>query len=281
MIPVSLLSSYLYCPRKIYLQRVLRLEEPTRESTLRGTIKHNVYDEFSFQKRNIIVNITPDNNLEDIRKAFETLFKQILRNQVIIHKKNIQRLRSEPAKFYASILPTFSNDIKSRAKTVWDFIIKHKVFGEKLWERLTPKIKSEYYIESEILGLKGKIDQVHVYDGKVIPFELKTGKTAKEGLWPGHKIQLAAYIMLLEEKFDMDIGKGEVYYIDENEIRELELNNFHRDDVVQTRENLKALLDSKEIPPIINNENKCNSCAFKKDCYDEELMQKKLKAVFS
>lgn len=281
MIPVSLLSSYLYCPRKIYLQKVLKMEEPTRESTLKGTIRHKVYEEFSNRKKNVIVNITPDNNFEDIRKAFEDLFNHILKNQIIFYKKNIFRLRSEPGRFHASLFPTFKNDIKARAKTVWDFIIKHKVFGENLWDMLTPKIKSEYYIESETLGLKGNIDQIHVYDGKVIPFELKTGKPADEGIWPGHRIQLAAYIMLLEEKFGTNIEKGEIYYLDENEIRELTINNFFRDDVIQVKENVEALLESKELPPITSNQNKCTSCPFKKDCHDEEVMQKKLNTAFS
>ena len=43
-ISVSMLSTYLYCPRKLFLQKILMVEEPPKESLVMGSIRHEVYD---------------------------------------------------------------------------------------------------------------------------------------------------------------------------------------------------------------------------------------------
>ena len=43
-ISVSMLSSYIYCPRKLFLQKVLAVEEPPKESLVLGTLRHEIYD---------------------------------------------------------------------------------------------------------------------------------------------------------------------------------------------------------------------------------------------
>ena len=63
-----------------------------------------------------------------------------------------------------------------RANNIFSFIEANNVFGEELWQKLTPKILSELRVDSDELRLKGIIDQVHVYDADYVPFELKTGR---------------------------------------------------------------------------------------------------------
>ena len=48
--------------------------------------------------------------------------------------------------------------------------------------------------------------QVEVRAESLLPIELKTGKSPKEGVWPGHRVQLSAYVMLLEDNFNMNIS---------------------------------------------------------------------------
>ena len=48
---------------------------------------------------------------------------------------------------------------------------------------------------------------MEIYENGYVPIELKTGKMPKEGVWPGHKVQIAAYSMLIEEKFKTEVIK--------------------------------------------------------------------------
>lgn len=272
MIPVSLLSAYLYCPRKVYLQKVLKLTEPTRESALKGTIKHMVFSAFAERERSVVSSIYPEHSFKDVRKHFEDAFGQELKNAIIQKKKPILRLNLEPDQVYRRLWPHFERDITARAMYVWDFIQKTHKYGTELWENLTPKIKSEYALESESLGLKGVVDQVLVYENALVPLEIKTGQPPKEGIWPGHRIQLAAYMLVIEDIFSMAVKKGEVYYLS-NDVRELHMNPFLKNDVLKTKETVENLLNSTTLPPILKKEGKCEKCGLKEKCHDEKFIR--------
>lgn len=272
MIPVSMLSAYLYCPRKLYLERVLKFSEPTRESTLKGTIKHLVFAGFSEREKRLISSILPEHSFNDIRKMLEEAYAGELRNAIIQKKKSILRLNHEPAGIHRKLWPVFEADIEARAKRIWEFIQKEKKYGQELWEKLTPKTKSEYFIESEKLGLKGVVDQLLVYEGSLVPLEIKSGRPPEEGIWAGHRIQLAAYIMLIEDKFQTQVKKGVVYYLPE-ENRELHMNPFLKEDVLKTRDLVMNLLDSDNLPPILKKESKCERCGIRKYCHNEDYIK--------
>lgn len=266
MIPVSLLSAYLYCPRKLYLQKVLKKEEPVKETIIKGQLRHQVIDSVTQRERELILLIQPDDPFERVLKRYEAVYKNELRNAIIVNKRSIERLNIEPSAMDRMVWSQLRSDVLSRAEFVHEFAVKSRLFGPALWENLTPKIKSEYTVESESLGLKGVIDQVHIYYDSLVPFELKTGSSPNEGIWPGHRIQLAAYMLLLEDKFDMNITEGIIYYLDSKEKRPLRMNPFLREDVIKTKILVEKVLSSKELPPILKYDNKCSSCAFKDDC---------------
>lgn len=271
MIPVSLLSAYLYCPRKVYLQNVLKFSEPTRESTLKGTVKHMVFSAFTERESSVVSSIRPEHSFGDIKKLYEGVFEQELKNVIIQKKRAILRLRMEPDDFYHKVWPVFEADLDSRVKALWDFIQQEKKYGRELWESLTPKTKSEYSIESESLGLNGSVDQVLVYTNGIVPLEIKSSKPPEEGLWPGHKIQLAAYMVLLGDKFQTEIKKGIIYYLGE-EFRDLYMNPFLKNDVLKTKDLVNKLLNSTNLPPIPKKENRCNRCGLRKHCHDEDYI---------
>jgi len=59
-------------------------------------------------------------------------------------------------------------------------------------------------LESETLGLKGKVDCLRRRNGQLIPYEHKRGRSRKgeDGpeAWPSDRLQVYAYTMLLEEQ---------------------------------------------------------------------------------
>ena len=57
-ISVSMLSAYLYCKRKLFLERVLGLFEPEKEALVKGTIRHETYDRVNRIEEKIVKSIT-------------------------------------------------------------------------------------------------------------------------------------------------------------------------------------------------------------------------------
>jgi CRISPR-associated protein Cas4 len=281
MIPVSLLSSYQYCPRKIFLERVLKFIDIPRVVTLKGTLRHAAFDKLNKSEMEIIARAT-----EKLYPKIEALYRKTvstaIRQAIIDNKRTIIRLRLDSQELHSSVIKRLGPEIMARAKNVYDFMDKTGLVGEDLWYELTPRIKSEYKVTSYSLGLSGVIDQVLVAGDILTPVELKTGSVPKEGFWPGHKLQLAAYMMLLEDQFNIEINKGTIRYLDANEekgnpiSRDLILNPFLRDEVVQTRIKVEKLLGNSLPPDRIKNEKKCEKCALKDDCFDEMRVNKRL-----
>jgi len=62
-ISVSTLSAYIYCSRKLFLQRVLALEEPPKESLVLGTLRHEIYDFINLSEERIVKSIAKKNTI--------------------------------------------------------------------------------------------------------------------------------------------------------------------------------------------------------------------------
>jgi len=271
-ISVTLLSSYLYCSRKLFLEKVLKLEEPPKESLVMGSIRHETYDGINKKEEDIVVSITKRMGLEDIQGLYKREYLKILRKAVTSNKKRLEDVKIGVLDAYKKSFPFIMEESVMRAANIYSFIEKNMVYGKELWEKLTPKIMSELRVESDELKLKGIIDQVHVYDNDYVPFELKTGRMPQDGVWPSHRIQIAAYSLLLQEKFNKQIKEGFVVYLDSKEKRHIAINPYMQEEVKQLVNEVIALLESKELPDFCDNENKCRKCGLKEKCYNKEEM---------
>ena len=280
-ISVSLLSSYLYCSRKLFLEKVLMLEEPPKESLVLGSIRHETYDSINKKEEEIVTSITKRTALESLEALYKQNYLQILRKAIANNKKRLEEVDINMLEAYKKSFSFIMEESSIRANNIFNFIKTNNVFGEELWQRLAPKIISELRVESNELKLKGIIDQVHVYDNGYVPFELKTGRTPSDGVWPSHRIQIAAYSLLLQEKFNKQIKEGFVVYLDSKEKRHIAINPFMKQEVRQIVDEVIALLESKELPDYCNNENKCRKCGLKKICYNEEEVNNLLKVKIS
>src|SRR3989344_4974337 len=252
-ISVSLLSSYLYCSRKLFLEKVLLLEEPPKESLVLGSIRHETYDNINKKEEEIVTSIKKRTTLENLEVLYKQNYLQILRKAIANNRKRLEEVNINMLEAYKKSFPFIMEESSIRANNIFNFIKTNNVFGDELW-----------------LKLKGIIDQVHVYDNEYVPFELKTGRTPSDGVWPSHRIQIAAYSLLLQEKFNKPIKEGFVVYLDTKEKRHIAFNPFMKQEVKQIVDEVIEMLEGKEIPDFCNNENKCRKCGLKQTCYDEE-----------
>jgi CRISPR-associated protein Cas4 len=266
IINVSDLSSYLYCKRKFYLEKVLGIKDIPKEAIVKGSLRHEWHDKINKIEESIVISVSDNFTFDKLESMYKRNYSTILRELIIKHKSKLKQVNISLIDMFRQSWPNLLYESSSRARNIHNFITEKNIFGKELWDLLTPKTHTEYRIDSLTLGLRGIIDRLEIYDNKYVPYEVKTGKMSGEGLWPSHKIQIAAYMILLAEKFNIDIKSGYVRYADHNEDRELIMNPFLKEEVVDTKNKVFSLLESKEIPDFCDNKNKCTSCSIKKHC---------------
>lgn len=274
MIAVTSLTSYLYCPRKLFLEKVLGIAEGPKDVMILGGVKHRVFDAFNGEEAGVVCSIKKEASREEIRDLYASCFSNILRRAIMNSRNQFKMAGLSPMDAFNEFLPFFTREAESRAFFVHDFMQKHRLHGEELWSKLSPKIKSEYKLASETLGISGKIDRVEIYKGSLVPVELKSGSPPKEGAWESHKIQLAAYALLLEDNFETNIPEGIVQYIDSGKRVSVFINPFLKDQVKELASSVKTLLASKDPPAIAENRNKCSSCSLREKCHGLVTEQK-------
>lgn len=280
-IPVSLLSAYLYCSRKLFLEEVLLLEEPPKESLVMGSIRHEAYDKINKAEEQIVTSIAKRMKLEEIQELYKQKYLQILRKAIANNRNRLKEVNLNMLDAYRKSFSFIIEESQMRSTNIFNFIEANNVFGEELWEKLTPKIMSELRVESDELRLKGIVDQVHIYDNEYVPFELKTGRVPNDGVWPSHRIQVAAYSLLMQERFKKPVKEGFVIYLDTKEKRHIAINPFMKEEIRQIVDNIVNLLEKRELPDFCSNENKCRKCGLKQTCYNEEEVNNLLKIKVS
>jgi len=274
MIAVTSLTSYMYCPRKLYIERVLGISEIPKGAMVLGSVKHRVLDSFNSEEANIVCAIKSVSSHGEISDSYKSCFSDILRRAIIKSRNQIKMAGLNPMDVFNEFSSFFEKEAESRARFISDFMKKHNLHGESLWNKLSPKIKSEYKITSESLGISGKIDRIEIHEGFLIPVEMKTGTPPEEGAWESHKVQLAAYALLLEDNFKTNIPEGVVYYVDCGKRVQVFINPFLKEQVKELACSVNALLVSKDIPPLVDNKNKCSACNLREKCHGLVTEQK-------
>lgn len=190
LISVTTLSSFLYCPRKLFLQHVLKAEEPPKKATIKGIIRHEAYDRINSIEKSIISRIIKKHTEEDIRRMYQNAYSNTLINTVMAHKKKLEKVDLLPINVFKEAWKLLKREAEMRSTEIIRFIQKNKVYEDELWEALVPKIQTEIRVSSKRLRLKGIIDRIDMYKDRIVPVELKTGKAPRDGVWPGHRIQI-------------------------------------------------------------------------------------------
>ncbi|MBR9690500.1 CRISPR-associated protein Cas4 [Candidatus Woesearchaeota archaeon] len=265
-ISVTYLSSYLYCPRKLYLEKVLKIVKIPPEAIVKGNVTHHSFEEINDAEQKLVTSINENENYGDVEERYRKKYSELLKKSILKNKTKLQEVKITLPDMFKRVWPAILYEATLRAENVFSFSKKTGLFGIKLWKALTPKIESEVRIESDTLKLKGIIDEIKVYENEIVPVELKTGKAPQTGVWPGHKVQVGAYILLLSEKEDKEIKEGVVRYLDHKTERIVVMDPFLKKEVIELTDKVIKILGSKQIPETCQNKSKCNACQLYDDC---------------
>ena len=263
----------------LFLQKVLAVEEPPKERLVLGSLRHEIYDFINQGEERIVTSIIEKIDYQRLMSIYKTFYSKILREKIIKHKSRIKSVNLDIVDVFKRTWPLILHEAETRTKNIFDFVQEYNIFGKELWDRLTPKIISEQRVESEKLQLKGIVDRIEVYENGYVPSELKTGKMPREGVWPGHRIQIAAYALLLEEKFKTKVKEGFVRCLDVNETRKISINPFMKEEIIKLVNEIQGLLKDPNIPNYCENKNKCVKCVLRETYYNEEIVATMLSEI--
>ncbi len=125
---------------------------------------------------------------------------------------------------------------------------------------------------SERLGLVGKADVVEFHAGGTpYPVEYKQGRKKQ---YENDDLQLTAQAMCLEEMTGKPVRYGAIYHHSSRRRREVEITAALRQQVVETVAAVHALLNSKTLPPPVN-DHRCPQCSLQEICQPEALAAKR------
>ncbi|UCG68227.1 MAG: CRISPR-associated protein Cas4 [Thermoplasmata archaeon] len=116
---------------------------------------------------------------------------------------------------------------------------------------------------SEKHGLRGRPDYILKRDGKYVPVEVKTGRVPKGPLF-SHILQLAAYCLLLEEKYGQTPPYGIIKYSDVP--HEIEYTPELKNILISKLKDMREIIRTKEAHRNHNRLNKCKGCSRRNMC---------------
>jgi len=268
MISVTDLTGYLYCPRKLYFGKVLGIKEKPKELTIKGKIKHAVFEDAGREDKTLLSSLTEKDTIESLERKYKTLYYKVLMFHVLHAKKEIEEQGLNPLEIYRELWPFFLKEAQEKSITFYNLAQEKKVYGEELWLAV-PKGIPELKIVSQALGVVGVIDRVDI-DRGYLPIEIKTGKAPQDGVWREHMIQVGTYMLLLSEYYGMEIKEGYVEYRTVNEQRRVMMNPFLKEEILELIQRVQEMLNRKDLPQKITDRRKCEACGIREVCYSQK-----------
>jgi len=262
MIAVSALPTYTYCPRKFYLQYVLEIKPIEVDRMVKGEIKHKVFDQINRIEEEIVKRIVPE-NLKEVGMIYKQEYYKALMNTIEQKESTILKVGIDKKELLEETWKRLMQEAELRAKNIVNFAEQCNMYSKDLWEHLTPKYITELSVMSTKLKLRGRIDRVEVEDEKYTPIEIKTGRMPVNGMWPGDKMQLGAYILLLKQKYKAEHGYLE--YTEYGARKKLEMDDRLQEEITDLTEEVHDTIKSRHLPKRCD-ERRCTNCNMKENC---------------
>jgi len=119
-------------------------------------------------------------------------------------------------------------------------------------------------LRSDKFGLSGSPDRLVKMNGNLVPSIIKTGNMPENGVWQSDRLQLTAYSILVEEKYNSIVEKGFVEYARWGIVRPVVIKRHERRKVLQVRDKIKKIKDG--FMPERPEDAPCEYCGFKEVC---------------
>lgn len=133
----------------------------------------------------------------------------------------------------------------------------------------------DLFLESQELGLRGRVDALRTREGQTIPYEHKRGRSARDNqnkpqAWESDRLQILAYAYLMETALGIPISEGRIRYHADNVLVHVPLDEAGKAEVREAIQMARELKSSPLRPPVTDNERLCARCSLAPVCLPEE-----------
>ena len=134
-----------------------------------------------------------------------------------------------------------------------------KDFEGEIYERFEVYAK-EFEMESERLGVKGKVDFVIVDDNGLAPLEVKYSRSLK----PWWRYSAILYGILLEDTLGKPVKRCYLFLTESNRVVGVNITDDNRKFVEKAVESCYEILNGREPKP--SKSKSCRNCDFRHEC---------------
>jgi len=143
---------------------------------------------------------------------------------------------------------------------------------EPMLAALTP-IKTEPFLSSEKLNLKGVPSKLVCFEGEQVPSILKPGNCPDQGVWASDRIHAAALVLLLEAENEKEVPFAFVEYVSFGLLRKVIVRSSDRREVLQICRRVEKI--KAGLMPERKEEKFCKECNFTEQCTSSPSLMSK------
>jgi CRISPR-associated exonuclease Cas4 len=243
-IRVSDISSFLFCPKKFYY----RYRRHDDKVTV-GEIRSCIYKMISCAIHDVL-------SRQDPYLSLEQAIKGSCEEALIIY--------GMPFEDY---IRQIEENILRNKKPIIDGIdeySKRSGIGLLQLQNMLKPVDESLMLFSERLHLSGTIDRTILWKNMLIPSITSVSSPPKNGVYVSDKIRLAAYSMLLSEKYGMDIRMGAIEYFPRWSFNLIEIRHSDIRAVLSARNRIRKIMEG-QMPDGKRGE-KCKNCEYANSC---------------
>jgi CRISPR-associated exonuclease Cas4 len=261
-ISVSDLLLYINCPRKVYF--VSRGFELFREITV-SRLERMLLKELSLTYPESLK--TCSLNADNLHKELEVNLAQICVDLPLLFPGELEGAGREifdeaEARARAKIPEIAANLLRAVEE-----------YGkEPMLAALTP-VKTEPFLSSEKLKLKGIPSKIVCFEGEQVPSILKPGNCPDQGVWASDRIHAAALVLLLEAGNEKEVPFAFVEYVSFGLLRKVIIRSSDRREVLKVCRRVEKI--KAGLMPERKEEKYCKECNFLDQCTPSQSLMSK------
>jgi CRISPR-associated exonuclease Cas4 len=241
MIKVSDITTYLKCPRMCYF---VNKGHSLVKDIAPGYLERIILKELALTYGSAF-------NNEDTLLFLNGELDRISNEIRIIYRNELSNIDADILANSVSYVRSCLENICSNLSSNGDFYASEFVQDEPL-------------LQSEKFGLSGSPDRLVKTNDCFVPSIIKTGSMPQNGVWRGDRLQLTAYAVLVEEKYNSVIERGFVEYARWGKVREVLIKRHERRKVLQIRDKIKKIQEG--FMPEKPKDAPCEYCGFTELC---------------
>jgi len=121
------------------------------------------------------------------------------------------------------------------------------------------------WLSSSRLGLSGKLDLLIRTEQGFYPVDFKhtEGRPHRN-----HLLQLAAYALLVEERYGVPVERGFLYLIPSKDVVEVEITDALKQEVLEVIQRIHEMVRREALPPPTPVRARCTDCEYQNYCAD-------------